>query len=89
MHTDSDWSGYDALRNKMCDKAGLNAKQTTNGSVRSFVSNKLGKGSLAITGNKQYYRASRKADKKGKSSYCILRAWLTYPGGKGWYASCT
>jgi hypothetical protein len=74
MHADFDWS-YDGLRNRMCDKAGLNAKQTTNGSVRSFVSNKLGKGGLAITENKQYYKASRKADKKlvtRKTSRAIL-----------------
>ena len=70
----------------MCEKAGIDVTKTSNGSVRAFVSNKLGKGGLTLTSNKQYYKASCKANTKGtnKSTYSIMKAWLTYPGPKEW-----
>ena len=84
MHTDFDWT-YAGLRKKMCEKGGIDVTKTSNNSVRAFVSNKLGKAHLTITANKQYYKASRKANTKGsKSTYNIPKAWLTYPGCKGW-----
>jgi hypothetical protein len=74
------------IRNKMCKSAGLNLECQPNNKRQCaiVVSNKLGKGGLALTDNKQYYKASRKADKKGKSRYCVLQAWLTYPGSREW-----
>jgi hypothetical protein len=54
------------------------------------VSNKLGRGGLTLTASKQYYKASRKANTKGtKSTYNIMRAWLTYPGAAPSKEWCT
>jgi hypothetical protein len=84
MHSDFDWT-YAGLREKMFKKGGIDVTKTSNGSVRAFVSNKLGKDGLTLTANKQYYKASRKANTKGtKSTYNILKAWLTYPGSREW-----
>jgi hypothetical protein len=83
MHSNFDWT-YGGLRRRMFERADIDVTKTTNGSVRAFVSNKkLGKGGLALTANKQHYKAWRKANTKGtKSTYNTMKAWLTYPGSK-------